>query len=307
MRFFRLLLVLSQIGSLAARTAPIRRYEANIVPVAIAQDREGVLWLATTGGAVRGVMRFDGLRFETVQAPAGIDLSGVTAIGAAPDGSIWIGTPKGLIRYRGGSFAMVLPGEIKSLRVTRAGRILTSVGEGAIFHTAMHSDPDPIRWSRQGVAAVVGAFHEDLDGKIWFGCGAFICSASEAEFKAVAAGAKSSTLQRIASVTGPGSSGKTVNWADVVKAPDGRIWARNGPDVLIVENGRFMRVAALPVETFGGVRPEFFLDHRGRLWIPNRKLNFVERGKIEELDEALESVTAVFEDRQNTLWFGLAG
>jgi ligand-binding sensor domain-containing protein len=144
MRFFRLLLVLLQIGSLGARTAPIRRYEANIVPVAIAQDREGVLWLATTSG----VVRFDGLRFEAVQAPAGIDLSRTTDISAAPDGSIWIGTAKGLIRYRGGSFAMVLPGEIKSLLITRAGRILTSAGVGAIFHTALHLDPDPIRWSR---------------------------------------------------------------------------------------------------------------------------------------------------------------
>src|SRR5713101_3674452 len=102
MRLLRLLLVLGQIASLGARTAPIRRYEANIVPLAIAQDRQGLLWLATS----TGVWRFDGMRFEPVRAPEGSDLSRASPLAAAPDGSMWIGTPWGLIRYRNGSFAV---------------------------------------------------------------------------------------------------------------------------------------------------------------------------------------------------------
>jgi hypothetical protein len=128
--------------------------------------------------------------------------------------------------------------------------------------------------------------------------------------QAAAAAGSWRTLRRIPPVEGAGASQEKLHLADVVALPDGRIWGRNGPDILIVENGRTLRRIALPVETFGGVRPGFFLDRRGRLWIPSRKLNFVEKGAIQVMDgppPGLEQVTVVFEDRHDTLWFGLAG
>src|SRR5439155_17609808 len=54
----------------------------------------------------------------------------------------------------------------------------------------------------------------------------------------------------------------------------------------------------------------FLLDRRGRLWIPSRKLHVVENGALREFTAAgapLDDVTAVFQDRRGTLWFGLAG
>src|SRR5260370_26817448 len=122
MRLYALVLVLGGIAVLSARTLPIRHFEANLIPLGITQDREGLLWLAAPGG----VWRFDGLHFEAVQAPTGIDLSGATHIAAAPDGSIWIGTAAGLIRYRDGRFTTELPGRIEALAETRSGHILTT-------------------------------------------------------------------------------------------------------------------------------------------------------------------------------------
>src|SRR5437588_10227651 len=118
MRWLRLLLALGQIASLAARTLPIRRYEANLVPLGIAQDGEGLLWLATS----TGIVRFDGLHYETLPAPAG-----GKDIAAAPDGSVWISTDNGLIRYDHGRFTRELAGlSITALTVTRSGRLLAS-------------------------------------------------------------------------------------------------------------------------------------------------------------------------------------
>src|SRR6185503_14284005 len=103
---------------------------------------------------------------------------------------------------------------------------------------------------------------------------------------------------------GPNADPRPFDWAGVVALPDGRIWGRNGPDILVVENGQIVRRTAAPAESFDGVRPGFYLDRRGRLWIPNRKLNLVEKGTMQVFSEPLEQVTAIFEDRQSTLWFG---
>ena len=306
MWFLRLLLVLVPIASLSARTAPIRRYDAEIVPLALTQDRDGLLWLATA----TGVLTFDGLHFDPVRPPAGIDLSRATHITAGPDGSIWIGTARGLILHRDGVFRLVLPGAIKGLLVTRAGRVLAAVGDGNASQIALDPNHDPTRWSTQRSISVTGEFHEDLQGKVWFGCSAWICSGSDADLKAIAEGRTWQTLQQMHSMPGSAGDAKTVDWADVVALPDGHIWARNGPDIVVFENGRIASKTALPAETFDGAHPQFFLDRRGRLWIPGRDFSFVDNGRIQPFTGGappLEKVTAVFEDRRGTLWFGLAG
>lgn len=65
---------------------------------AIAQTTDGYLWFATSGG----LARFDGVNF-TVFSDSNTPLlkqSRVTAMQAAPDGSLWIGTGSGgLLRY----------------------------------------------------------------------------------------------------------------------------------------------------------------------------------------------------------------
>src|SRR5262249_18815721 len=100
----RLLLLFLPIVVLSARTVPIRRFEANLIPLDIPEDSRSVLWIAPGPG----VVRFDGLHFEPLQAPAGIDLSSARHIASGPDGSIWIGTTKGLLRFRSGAFTTEL-------------------------------------------------------------------------------------------------------------------------------------------------------------------------------------------------------
>src|ERR1700681_3222452 len=69
-------------------------------PTNIAQTTDRVLWVTT----VQGLMRFDGVRFMPWQPPQGQNLPGTrfSAIFGSRDGSLWIGTTRGLARWKDG-------------------------------------------------------------------------------------------------------------------------------------------------------------------------------------------------------------
>jgi len=77
---------------------------------AIAQTADGYLWFATVGG----LARFDGMNFTVFDGAASplLKRNTLTALLAAPDGSLWIGTGNtGLVRYRNGAFEKLeIPG-----------------------------------------------------------------------------------------------------------------------------------------------------------------------------------------------------
>jgi signal transduction histidine kinase/ligand-binding sensor domain-containing protein/DNA-binding response OmpR family regulator len=98
---------------------------ANDSVRAIVQTADGYLWFATVGG----LARFDGMNFTVFNGSDTPLLKGstLTAILAAPDGSLWIGTGNnGLVRYRNGGFEKIvapgLPGgTIRALLVDSQG------------------------------------------------------------------------------------------------------------------------------------------------------------------------------------------
>ena len=77
---------------------------------AIVQTADGYLWFATVGG----LARFDGMNFTVFDGSDTplLNRSTLTAMLAAPDGSLWVGTGNnGLVRYRNGGFEkMAMPG-----------------------------------------------------------------------------------------------------------------------------------------------------------------------------------------------------
>src|SRR5215470_5667968 len=236
MRLLRLILVLGEVVSLGARTLPIRHFEAKLIPLSITQDQQGVLWLATA----TGVWRFDGLDYEPVDPPPGIDLSSATHVAAAPDGSIWIGTAQGLVRYRDGSFSMELPGRTEALIVTKAGRLLAVAGERNHLDICLEPGRKPCQWAHLRGLTATGKFHSDLEGTLWFAASAYICSWSDADLQAAARGTSWTKLPRAPSIAAAAGAPKPFDWADVVRTPDHQVWGRNGPDVMRVENGRIV-------------------------------------------------------------------
>jgi len=72
----------------------------HLPPTNIAQTTDGFLWVTTA----QGLMRFDGVRFMPWQPPQGQNLPGThfSALLGSRHGSLWIGTTRGLARWKDG-------------------------------------------------------------------------------------------------------------------------------------------------------------------------------------------------------------
>lgn len=109
----------------------------NIV-LSVFEDREGSVWVATTGG----LDRFRELPVSTLTVRQGLSSDATSAVLAASDGSVWIGTHEGLTRWQDGKGkayrgASGLPDDsVQSLFQDHAGRIwvFTDGGLGYLKH-----------------------------------------------------------------------------------------------------------------------------------------------------------------------------
>jgi signal transduction histidine kinase/ligand-binding sensor domain-containing protein len=70
------------------------------------EDREGNIWVATTGG----LERFRELAITTISAEQGLSSDFTTSVLAATDGSIWVGTHDGLTRLKNGQTTILRKG-----------------------------------------------------------------------------------------------------------------------------------------------------------------------------------------------------
>ena len=95
---------------------------------ALVEDKQGALWIGTTGG---GLSRRDAGRFTSFGAaegfPAGADVVSMTA---GRDGSLWIGTSQGLVRWSNGTFSLI--GEAQGLPREQV-RALVEDSEGTLW------------------------------------------------------------------------------------------------------------------------------------------------------------------------------
>jgi len=142
-------------------------------PRGIAQTKDGYLWI----GTVRGLVRFDGVRFVSWKPTENQTLgtSPIRSLLAARDGSLWIGTTTGLahwtngqlIRYPGpvAYIESIFEGRDGTIWITRS-RIRDWSGpicrvEGSSLHCFGRTDGiEPI-----SASSVV----EDRQGNLWFG------------------------------------------------------------------------------------------------------------------------------------------
>lgn len=273
---------------------------ANLSVRRIHQDREGFLWVSTENG----IFRFDGVSFEAFGPEQGLPAAAAAALGDAPDGSLLAGGSFGLYRLRGSRFERI-PGPFKTVS-WRQG--IQADGSG---HTFLGTDAGLVELysgpARDGFAmrripqapGVEGAGVEAVlvDGKtLWYGCGQQLCQMDG----------------RGTEVYGSekGLPGRPL--VAILKDHDGSIWARSrneGVFVMRAGQTRFSK-PRLPIlgRAIVGI-PSVDADGRVLLPAPDGLLIQDEPGwqKIDRAAGLRGDVFTVFEDRQHSLWIGMAG
>jgi len=271
----------------------------NLAVRQIYQDRLGFMWVSTENG----IFRYDGERFESFGPEQGIPSTSGAAFGDAPDGSLLVGGDFGLYQLSGNRFQK-LAVDFKTVSWAQG---IQSDGKGHTFIgtesslVELYSEP-----GRDGFAvrefpqpagtSGPGAYGIAVDGDVlWYGCGNELCRMDR---------------DRI-SVFGRDSGLPHRNWLAIQKDRFGDLWvrARNaGVFMLPAGQAKFRRPRApIPGSAMGRVAT----DAEGRILVPsNGGLLIRDEKGWQNIDRSVGLrgvVYAAFEDRQHSLWIGLAG
>jgi ligand-binding sensor domain-containing protein len=264
---------------------------------AIAQTRDGYLWLGTQAG----LARFDGVRFTNFDRfNSELKTDHVLALCAASDGSLWIGMAghDGLYRWtpQGGFNRIWTGANVRALLEDNHGVLwIGSEGAGLLRYNPLTNTPV----SRVDIASKhIRTIAQDKSGTLWIGTddagmfryrdGGFIRYGKEHGLR---------DLQI---------------WA-VTPARDGSVWAgAKGGGLFRLRDGRFQEFT-----TRDGLSSDVILslaeDRDGGLWIgtDGGGLNRYYDGEFSSYTTAEglsgDIVRAIYEDRQGILWVGTAG
>jgi signal transduction histidine kinase/ligand-binding sensor domain-containing protein len=265
---------------------------------ALAQTRDGFLWLATAST----LYSFDGVRFERFEPSDGAQLTTIQTLHAAPDGGLWIG-------FQHGGAALLKDGQV-TLFDERQGLSRAQVKsfavdtEGGVW--AMADGLLRLRdghWQRvmngRKRGAGDGALLVDRDGTLWVAEGGTLVflPKGNAAFR---------------------ETGARVGWVGrLAQAPDGTVWVAelDGSVRPVVRPDGTLHTSAERLEvTSAGL----VFDQEGSLWVSSlgeglRRVAHPEQPHlvVEHFTEK-EGLSAdyawpLIEDREGNIWVGTSG
>ena len=134
------------------------------------QDREGILWVATSNG----IDSFTDRNVTTFSKPEGLSADLVSSVLASRDGTVWLADAGSLDYIRNGEVFSIrsgagLPGfQVTSLLEDHAGQIWVGVDDGLFLYEnhQFRRLPEP---NHRPLGMVTG-ITEDMDGNIWVEC-----------------------------------------------------------------------------------------------------------------------------------------
>jgi diguanylate cyclase (GGDEF)-like protein len=272
----------------------------NLAVRQIYQDHVGFIWVSTEDG----IYRYDGERFETFGPAQGIPVTSGAAMGDAPDGSLLVGGDFGLYHLSGNRFEKV-PVTFKSVSWAQGiqsdgkGKTFlgTDVGLVEISQVPGQTGFVEHRFGLQAGSSDPSAFGVLVDGgTVWYGCGLELCRMDDNGTRVFG---KESGLPNHAVLL-------------IRKDGSGNLWVRaKNEGVFLLQAGqtRFRRPdTSIPGSAMGGVPA---IDAGGRILLPSPDglLIHDEKGwqKIDRTVGLRGVVYAAFEDRQHSLWIGMAG
>ncbi len=137
-------------------------------------DRRGILWIATFGG---GLVSYEKGQFRTYTTSNGLANDSIFSLGETRDGSLWIGTDKGLSRLTHGQFTTfgkadgLAGASIRALHEDRHGTLWIGTSTGAsrrISETRFEAFPT-LGPNGLQTNQPVYTITEDAQGSVWFG------------------------------------------------------------------------------------------------------------------------------------------
>jgi len=272
----------------------------NLAVRQIYQDHVGFIWVSTENG----IFRYDGDRFEAFGQAQGIPPTSGAAFGDAPDGSLLVGGSFGLYHLAGAHFEKLqVP-----FKTVSWGQGIQSDGNGHTYIGTdsglmeLDSEPGKDQFDVRTFPQAPGTSGSNVDGilldgnVVWYGCGHELCRMDAKGTRVL--GRESGLPDHIL--------------LEIRKDGSGNLWVRaqnSGMFELPLGQTRF-REPDLPVapSAIGGVPA---IDAGGRILLPSPDglLIYGEQGwqKIDRSGGLRGTVYAAFEDRQHSLWIGLAG
>jgi ligand-binding sensor domain-containing protein len=298
-----------------------------------------LLWLvvlmATFVGGPRAAGSKTGWVSQVWQADGGLIDSRVTGLAQTPEGSLWVATRGGLMRFTGSSFEEF-----------RLASVPGVVGNGA---RAMYGDPNGDLWLGAFRDAVVrvgadraqlftaasglppgpfNGFATGRDGVRWLALGARVGWISGDRFHdvampvgltpsgpaAVVADADGQVWAVVSGHLGTLESGSfvpahtlEVSRAALSPARGGGLWLCAGSQLYRrLPQGSLVRLTSLPTE----IEPQCVLEDRnGGVWIGTTSNGLFRCGStgVEEIEVSHRQVTTLLEDREGSIWAGTFG
>jgi ligand-binding sensor domain-containing protein/serine phosphatase RsbU (regulator of sigma subunit) len=306
----------------------------NFVP-ALAQTRDGYLWLGTQ----EGVVRFDGGRFVVFSrgTTPELGINDIAALAADSKGGLWIGTRgAGLVHYEDGRFTPYgkkdgLPHDVvTAVFEARDGTIWAGTrGGGAAMLKDGHFTA--LRGADGLAGDTVNVIAEGPDGAMWFGTDSGLSRYQGGRFTTIKAGLSSLTINALLAdpdgVVWIGTLGGLDRWQDGALASS--VVAGTVHALLRDTNGNLWIGAASGLErlsrrpTEGGISTPFgtvtklegdgvhryeaaslLEDREGNVWLGMESVGFLrlQDGKVTTFGSGL--IWTTFVDAADTLWLG---
>ena len=263
----------------------------QISALAIAQDRQGYLWVGTQAG----LARFDGARFTVYTPENSPGLPGVWIqdLLVDPENRLWVSTYRGLaVRDPQGFREIRLAGAAAGTNTVTDTRDLVRTADGVLL-----------------VAAPQGVFRVRDDALELAHPMSRPATALLATAEALLVGQRGQVLRLADGVTEfmplPEGDEDTVV-TELIEA-QGRLWAGTSGGLFHREGGEWKRheggepLSRAPIETL-------FEDSDGNLWVGMvENLARLRNGRVREIvtdEPSASAVRSVFEDREGNVWFG---
>ena len=265
---------------------------------AIAQTRDGYLWLGTFGG----LTRFDGVRFASSLEAGAPELGAARILALREDrqGALWIGTEeRGVARLQAGRLdifgtAEGLPSPLVwALLEDSRGTIWAGTSRGLSRFEGGRFVAEPMP-AELGETPLVVSLAEDSSGRLWIGT-----------FLGLALRSQSGEVRMAHQALGP-----ALMVHALVPESDGSIWVRTPGALSRFQRGTRLQELPDPIPP-GAVTAPVVRDHDGNLWFAGHGLARLDGERLETLqvEDGLPEgrIRTLYEDREGGLWVGFDG